>query len=159
MNAKYLDITQEQLMSVKPIDPANPKEYKLPIAYDSTTRLNNPVLTGVARTGNIVKVSWEYFDVGTGQYPNHDETFYRYLIEAWLCKAGKIVFSPSGWGPYGPNVPDGITVFANLQDEPGCTEPSHARLYLAWAHGYAGPTEIKPWPESESVLPTSTPTP
>ena len=159
MKAKYLDITPEELMSIKPIDLANPKEYKLPIAYDSTTRLNNPVVTGVARTGNTIKVNWEFFDVGKGQYPNHDETFYRYLIEAWLCKAGKIVFSPSGWGPYGPAVTDGITVFANLQDEPGCTEPSHARLYLAWAHGYAGPTEIKPWPESESVLPTSKPTP
>ena len=133
-------------MSVQPIDPANPDEYKLPIDYNSTTRLNDPVLKGAVRTGVNVRVSWEFFDVGKGQYPNHDEKFYRYLIEAWLCKAGKIVFSPSGWGPYGPDVTDGITVFADIQDEAGCTEPSHARLYLAWAHGYAGPTEITPWP-------------
>jgi hypothetical protein len=159
MNAKYVDITQEQLLSVQPIDPANPDQYKLPIAYDSTTLLNNPVVTSVTRTGNTVTVSWEFFDVGKGQYPNDDETFPRYLIEAWLCKAGKIVFTPSGWGPYGPGVTDGITVQASLQDEPGCTEPSHARLYLAWVHGYAGPSEIKPWPESETVLPISTPTP
>jgi hypothetical protein len=157
MNAKYLDITQEQLMSVKPIDPANPNEYKLPIDYNSTTRLTDPVLKGAARTGDTVRVSWEFFDVGKGQYPNHDEKFYRYLIEAWLCKAGKIVFSPSGWGPYGPDVTDGITVFADIQDESGCTEPSHARLYLAWAHGYAGPTEITPWPQNEIVLPSPTP--
>ena len=146
MDAKYLDITPEQLMSVKPIDPANPNEYKLPIDYLSTTKLTDPVLTDVTRTGDIVTVSWQFFDVGKGQYPNHNEAFYRYLIEAWLCKAGKIVFTPSGWGPYGPGVTDGMTVFAKLQDEPGCTEPSHGRLYLAWAHGYAGPTEIRPWP-------------
>jgi len=159
MDAKYLDITQEQLMSVKPIDPGNPNEYKLPIDYRSTTLLHDPVLTGVIRTGDTVRVSWEFFDVGEGQYPNHNEMFYRYLIEAWLCKAGKIVFSPSGWGPYGPQVTTGITVFANLQDEPGCTEPSHGRLYLAWAHGYAGPTEILSWPQNGIVpaTPTSTP--
>jgi hypothetical protein len=146
MDAKYLDITQEQLMSVKPIDPANPDEYKLPIDYLSTTKLIDPVVTDVTRAGNTVTVSWQFFDVGEGQYPNHNDAFYRYLIEAWLCKAGKIVFTPSGWGPYGPAVTDGMSVFAKLQDESGCTEPSHARLYLAWAHGYAGPTEIKPWP-------------
>ena len=146
MDAKYLDITQEQLMSVKPIDPANPNEYKLPIDYLSTTKLTDPVLTKVARTGASLTVTWQFFDVGEGQYPNHNEAFYRYLIEAWLCRAGKIVFTPSGWGPYGPDVTDGMSVFAKLQDEPGCTEPSHGRLYLAWAHGYAGPTEITPWP-------------
>jgi hypothetical protein len=159
MDAKYLDITQEQLMSVKPIDPANPNEYKLPIDYHSTTLLTDPVLTDVARKGDIVTVSWQFFDVGKGQYPNHNEAFYRYLIEAWLCKAGKIVFSPSGWGPYGPDVTDGMSVFARLQDEPGCTEPSHARLYLAWAHGYAGPSEIRPWPQNGIILSSPTPTP
>jgi hypothetical protein len=160
MDAKYLDITPEELMSVKPIDPMNPEEYTLPIDYFSKNRfLENPRITGVTRAGHVVTVNWEFFDVGEGEYPNGSETFYRYLIEAWLCKAGKIVFSPSGWGPYGPEVTDGITVFANLQDEPGCTEPSHARLYLAWVHGYAGPVEIRPWAQNEVILSTSTSTP
>jgi hypothetical protein len=159
MHSNYLDISSEQLMGVPPIDPANPNEYKLPIDYLSTTRLKDPVVTRVTRTGDTVTVSWEFFDVGEGQYPNHDERFYRYLIEAWLCKAGKIVFSPSGWGPYSPDVTNGMIVSARIQDEAGCTEPSHARLYLAWVHGYAGPTEIEPWPQSETVLPTTTPTP
>jgi hypothetical protein len=157
MDAKFLDITEEQLKSVPPVDPANPDQYELPIDYLSTTRLKDPVVTRVARTGDTVTVSWEFFDVGEGQYPNHNEMFYRYLIEAWLCKAGKIVFSPSGWGPYGPEVTNGVSVFANFQDEPGCTEPSRARLYLAWAHGYAGPTEVELWPQSETVLLTPTP--
>jgi hypothetical protein len=160
MDARFLDITQEQLMSVKPIDPANPDEYTLPIDYFSRNRfLEDPQIMSVTRSGDFVTVGWEYFDVGEGEYPNNSEMFYRYLIEAWLCKAGKIVFTPSGWGPYGPDVIDGITVSARLQDEPGCTEPSHGRLYLAWVHGYAGPVEISPWPQSEAVLPTLTPTP
>jgi hypothetical protein len=160
MDSRFLDITQEQLMSVQPIDPANPAEYHLPIAYDSIETLENPRITNVTRTGDIVTVSWEFFDVGEGQYPNHNENFPRYLIEAWLCKAGQIVFSPSGWGPYGPGVTDGVAVPpAQLIDEPGCTEPSHARLYLAWAHGYAGPVEIMPWPQRVAIVPTSTPTP
>lgn len=147
MDARYLDITPEQLMGVKPVDPANPQEYKLPIDRLSRGRLlADPEITGVIPADDAVTVSWRYFDVGEGEYPNHDENFYRYLIEAWLCRAGKIVFSPSGWGPYGPDVIDGAIVSARLENEPGCTEPSCARLYLAWAHGYVGPMEITPWP-------------
>jgi hypothetical protein len=158
MNAEYLDITREQLMSVKPIDPANPDEYKLPIDYFSgNRRLDDPHITGVTRAGDVVTVSWEYFDVGKGDYPNDSETFYRYLIEAWLCRSGKIVFSPSGWGPFGPNVVNGTSISANIQDEPECTEASHGRLYLAWKHGYVGPVEIRPWPHNGVILPTTTP--
>ncbi len=158
LNAKYLDITEAQLMSVQPIDPANPKMYKLPIDHISNHRyLTDPVVTDVVRAGDTVTVKWEFFDVGKGEFES--ETSPRYLIEAWVCRAGEIVFWPSGWGPYGPDVTDGMTVFANIQDETGCTAPSHARLYLAWKHGYVGPVEIKPWPQNETVLPASTPTP
>jgi GTPase SAR1 family protein len=146
MNAKYLDITEAQLMSVQPIDPNNPNQYQLPIDHQSIEYLQDPMVAGVSRAGASVTIQWKFFDVGKGQYPNHDEKFYRYLIEAWLCRGGEIVFSPSGWGPYPSDVTNGDIVFANLQDEPGCTEPSHGRLYLAWAHGYVGPTEITPWP-------------
>jgi hypothetical protein len=148
MDARYLDVTEEQLMSVPPIDPANPDEYKLPLNDRNSAYgvLQDPVVTGAVRTGDRVTVSWQFYDVGEGEYANHNKDFYRYLIEAWLCKNGEIVFTPSGWGPYGPDVIDGVTVSADLQDESGCTEPSHARLYLAWAHGYIGPVEIRPWP-------------
>ncbi len=146
MDAKYLDITEEQLLSVQPIDPNNPQQYRLPIDHQSIQYLQDPVITGVSRAGDKVTVQWDFFDVGKGQYPNHDEMFFRYLIEAWLCKGSKIVFTPSGWGPYSADVTAGDIVFADLTDEPGCSEPSHARLYLAWAHGYVGPVDITPWP-------------
>ena len=155
MDARFLDITPDQLMSVQPIDPANPDEYSLPIDYFSRNRfLDDPLVTGVERAGDNVSVRWEFFDVGEGEFEG--ETSYRYLIEAWVCRAGEIVFSPSGWGPYGPNVTDGMIVSADIQDETGCTQPSRARLYLAWVHGYAGPVEI-PWPQSETVLQTPAP--
>jgi hypothetical protein len=161
MDSKYLDITEEQLMSVPPIDPANPDEYKLPLNDRNSAYgiLQDPVVAGVSRTGDIVTVSWDFYDVGEGEYPNHNPDFYRYMIEAWLCKDGEIVFTPSGWGPFGQDVLNGMTVSAQLQDEAGCAEPSHARLYLAWAHGYIGPVEIRPWPQNGPVLPTATPTP
>jgi hypothetical protein len=158
MNAKYLDITPEQLMSVPPVDPNDPEQYNLPGDRISRGRtLEDPVVTSVTDTGSAVNINWEYFEVGPGEYPNHLESFYRYLIEAWVCRDGEIVFTPSGWGPYPPEVTDGMTVSAQIKDEPGCTEPSHARLYLAWAHGYVGPTEIKPWRQIGAA--PSTPTP
>ena len=161
MDSKYLDITQEQLMSVQPIDPMNPVEYKLPTNDRNSAYglLQDPVVTDVIRRGEIVRVFWKFYDVGKGEYPNHEERFYRYLIEAWLCKDGKLVFTPSGWGPYGPEVTNGATVFADLRDEAGCAEPSHARLYLAWAHGYVGPVEIRNWPQPAVINASSTSTP
>jgi hypothetical protein len=151
MHRRFLDVTEEQLMSVPPIDPANPDEYKLPTNDRNSAYgvLQDPVVTGAVRTGDRVTISWQFYDVGAGEYPNHNESFYRYLIEAWLCKSGELVFTPSGWGPYGPDVTEGMVVSANLQDEAGCMEPSHARLYLAWAHGYIGPVEIRDWPQNQ----------
>lgn len=58
-----------------------------------------------------------------------------YVIEAWICEAGEIVFKP-------------IAVYeavALVIDEPGCEEPSHARVLGAEKHGYTAPAEI-PWP-------------
>jgi hypothetical protein len=161
MDSRFLDITEEQLMSVKPIDPANPDEYQLPLNDRNSAYgiLEDPVVTDVIRTGEIVRVFWQFYDVGEGEYANHNADFYRYLIEAWLCKDGELVFTPSGSGPYGPDVTNGVSVFADLRDQAGCNEPSRARLYLAWAHGYIGPVEIRPWPQHAAIALTSTPTP
>ena len=58
-----------------------------------------------------------------------------YVIEAWICQEGEIVFTP---------IPAYQTV-ADVIDEPGCEEPSHARILAAEKHGYTSPVEI-PWP-------------
>jgi hypothetical protein len=146
MEAKYLDVSEAEVMSVEPVDP----DIYLPIESYYPAPSSWPTLDSVIRKDDkTVIVSWFFYDVPLGD--RESETSPRYLIEAWVCEAGKIVFRPTGW--YGS--------IASITDETGCTEPSHARLYLAWKHGYAGPVEVKPWPQSQTVLstPTLTPTP
>ena len=76
MNAKYLDITPEQLMSVPPVDPKDPEQYNLPGDRISRGRtLEDPVVTNVTDTGSAVNISWDYFEVGVGEYPNHLKEF------------------------------------------------------------------------------------
>lgn len=58
-----------------------------------------------------------------------------YVVEAWVCQNGEIVFTPIG--AYEP--------VALVIDEPGCDAPSHGRVLAAEKHGYTAPVEI-PWP-------------
>ncbi len=58
-----------------------------------------------------------------------------YVIEAWVCQDGEIVFTSIG----------AYQAVAEVIDEPGCEEPSHARILAAEKHGYTKPVEI-PWP-------------
>jgi len=68
-----------------------------------------------------------------------------YLIEAWLCQDGQLRFTPLHfWNPP-----------AFLHDEPGCLEPSSARIYTAEKHGYTTwvliniPSYLTPTPTPE----------
>jgi hypothetical protein len=36
----------------------------------------------------------------------------------------------------------------SVQDQTGCSEPSHARLFAAEKHGYTRPVEV-PWPAAQ----------
>jgi hypothetical protein len=90
-------------------------------------------LTGVAalREGDQVTISWQPVQLRAG-----DETAEApYLVEAWLCQAGELIFTPVG---------SHINI-VTVQDEPGCAEPSHARVYLVEKHGYTNWVEV-PWP-------------
>ena len=71
-----------------------------------------------------------------------------YLIEAFLCQEGQLRFTPLHfWSPP-----------AILHDEPGCLEPSSARIYTAEKHGYTTWVliVIPPYPSPTSA-PESTP--
>lgn len=87
------------------------------------------------RNGDEVTISWRAV-----QYRPGDETASPpYLVEAWVCRGGKIVFIPVG-------------VYQNtvvIQDEAGCQEPSRAQVLLAEKHGYTRPVEV-PWPPNEA---------
>ena len=90
-------------------------------------------LKGVSarRDGNMVTVFWSPLSLRAGD--NSEQT--PYVIEAWVCNEGKIVFTPVG--AYGSAV--------EIPDEIGCSEPSHGRITAAEKHGYTPFVEI-PWP-------------
>ncbi len=89
--------------------------------------------TGVSatRNGNEVTVIWNAVSYRAG-----DETASPpYLVEAWLCTGGELIFTPIG----------SYETAINVIDEPGCFEASHGRLYFVEKHGYTKWVEI-PWP-------------
>jgi hypothetical protein len=90
--------------------------------------------TGVSarREGDEVIVSWNPISLRAGD----DQAAARYVVEAWVCLAGQLTFTPVG----------SYIAQAVVPDEPGCSEPSHARLVAAEKHGYTLPVEI-PWPQ------------
>ena len=92
--------------------------------------------TGVSavRNGDEVTVFWNGITLRAG-----DETASApYLVEAWVCMDAQLVFTPLG--AYEPAV--------KIIDEPGCSEPSHGRVYIVEKHGYTNWVKI-PWPEHE----------
>jgi len=91
-------------------------------------------LTGVSavRSENNVTISWHPLIFLAGD----DSLQYPYLVEAWLCKDGQLTFTPIGtW--------DTMVV---VQDETGCSESSHARVYGVEKHGYTA-WVVVPWPQ------------
>jgi hypothetical protein len=91
-------------------------------------------LTGVSavRDGSMVIISWNSLLLRAGD----DSLQYPYLVEAWLCQDGPVSFFPIGsWD-----------TILTVQDDPGCDEASHARVYGVEKHGYTAWVNI-PWPE------------
>jgi hypothetical protein len=129
IKASLLDVTGD-IFSVDPYYGVLPySEYYPP-----------PVITGLTRKGDEVWIAWE--DVGMTA-----DKYRGYLIEAWLCVDGEIVFTPVHI--------DGT--FVILNDEAGCSEPSRARIYTAEKHGYSKWRNIG-WPQNEgTVTPTAKP--
>jgi len=93
-------------------------------------------LTGASarRDGSTVTVFWNPLVLRAGD----DSEQVPYLIEAWVCKNGEIQFTPTG----------SYQTAVKIIDEPGCSTPSHGRLYAAEKHGYTRWVKI-PWPTAE----------
>ncbi len=127
MNAKYMNVKGD-MTSVQPVDPA---QVVLP-----QSPYYGP-LTGVAaaRKGNQVTVSWDRLVLRAGD----DSLQFPYLVEAWVCVGGQIVFTPVG----------SYALQTNITDEAGCSTPSHARVYGVEKHGYTKWVEI-PWPQANA---------
>lgn len=92
-----------------------------------------PPLTGVSaqRQEHEVRVSWHGLALRAGD----DSEQVPYILEAWVCQQGEMVFRPVG-----SYRNDAVVV-----DEPGCGEPSHAFVTAAEKHGYTRRVAV-PWP-------------
>ncbi len=82
---------------------------------------------------NEITVSWVEVPVSLGDY--EDASMQTYIIEVWRCQDGQLIFDPLATR----------LAYTRFVDEPGCSEPSHGRVWVQEKHGYAGPAEI-PWP-------------
>jgi uncharacterized protein YraI len=125
VNAKFIAIEGDpQALPV-----VYPGEASLPVSpyYPPTAVL------GVTRTGNTVSVRW--LDIPLRAGDEEDETMLHYIVEVWRCEGGQIIFDPLATN-------DTTITFV---DEPGCSQPSHGRVFVQEKHGFAGPTDI-PWP-------------
>ncbi len=97
-------------------------------------------LSGVtaARAGDEVTLTWNGLDLRAGD----DSLQAPYVVEAWVCQDGQQVFTPLG----------AYQTRLTITDQPGCAEPSHARLLAAEKHGYTPPVEV-PWPPAPTPAP------
>lgn len=97
-----------------------------------------PTNVRASRNGDEVMIAWDPVWMTEDDYRG-------YLIEAWLCQDGQLIFTP---------VRSDETLLV-LRDEAGCSEKSGGRLYTAEKHGYTRWVLI-PWPPHEA---TPSPTP
>jgi len=81
------------------------------------------------RQGNQVTIAWEPI------WRTEDDDR-GYLIEANLCQGGSLT-----WLAVQTN-----TNTYTFTDEPGCSTPSSALLYVVEKHGYTDPIQVLPWP-------------
>jgi hypothetical protein len=125
MNMEWMDV-QGDINLVQPIDPL---EVKLP----QSPYYGALIWVKATRSGDDVTVAWEEL----GMSPGDDSEQEPYLVEAWVCRDGKLTFVPIG----------AYYTETTIEDEPGCSELSFGRVYGVEKHGYTKPREI-PWPQA-----------
>jgi hypothetical protein len=112
-----------------------------------TTVYTPPPAVSANRVGNDVTIFWLPVAMSEQDYNG-------YLIEAWVCQGGQQVFVPMKYfTSYDKNT--GMMA-VKITDEPGCSEPSSARIYTAMTTAYSSPKEI-PWKPATTVTEIATP--
>jgi hypothetical protein len=96
-----------------------------------------PPAVSTNRVGNDVTVFWL-------PVPMTVDDYHGYLIEAWVCQGGKQVFVPKAYVTSFDKNDSMIAV--KITDEPGCLEPSSARIYTVNTKGYSTWKTV-PWPK------------
>jgi hypothetical protein len=128
VNAKYVKLDGD----VASLESYYPDE-RAPLISFEHPRFPPPADVSASRDGDRVYIAWVGYTLAPGDRESENSPVY--LIEAWTCQGGRIVFSPIG----------AYQEFESVRDESGCSEPSHGRVYVAHKDGYIGPVEI-PWP-------------
>lgn len=126
MNLEWMDV-QGDINQVQPVDPLKVKRPWSPF-YDGLSWVT------ATRSGDEVTVSWAPLVLRAGD----DSEQEPYLLEAWVCRAGKLTFVPVG----------AYQTTTSVVDEPGCSEPSFGRIYGVEKHGYTKYLKID-WPQAE----------
>jgi hypothetical protein len=127
VNAKYIQLNGD----VSSLEPYYPD--KAPLLLFRHPSFPPPTDVSAERQGDQVNISWTGYTLALGDRESGNSPVY--LVEAWTCRGGKIVFTPIG----------AYEEFASVKDEAGCSEPSHGQVFVAHKDGYVGPVEI-PWP-------------
>jgi hypothetical protein len=91
-------------------------------------------MSGVSasRDENTVTVGYNGLRLRAGD----DSEQTPYLLEAWVCQNGEFVFTAEG----------SYSFAIEVQDEPGCSQPSHGRVAAAEKHGYTPFVDVE-WPD------------
>lgn len=112
------------------VQPVHMDDIRLPISpyYAS------PGGVSARRDGDIVTVFWNALVLRAGD----DSEQTPYIVEAWVCQGGQMVFVPAG----------AYQAAVKITDEPGCASPSHAWFVAAEKHGYTRRVAV-PWPVAE----------
>jgi hypothetical protein len=111
----------------------------LPVVYPGVAKL--PIspyypptgVRSVVRKNDQVTVEW--LDIPLRAGDEEDAFMQHYIVEVWRCENGHLLFEPL------PTNDVSVTFI----DQPGCTLPSHGRIFVQEKHGFSGPTDI-PWP-------------
>ena len=127
VNSKYLDMDQD-LACLESYYPN-----KVTLIIFPTNLFPAPSNVQAERSGTNVSIYWTGYNLALAD--RESATSPRYLLELWTCQGGELVFTPLGTSDE----------YADILDEPGCSEPSHGHVFLAHKSGYIGPSII-PWP-------------
>lgn len=115
-----------------------------PVLTPYTALYPAPPAASASRQGNTVTIFW--LPVAMSQ-----QDFNGYLIEAWVCQGGQLVFVPKN--PATSFDKNNKMMAISVTDEPGCSTPSSARVYAVTTSAYTKPINVLPWP----AAPTPTP--
>lgn len=126
VNDEYIQIDGDPL-SLPIVYPGIAKLPKSPY-YPPTT-----VRSATRDEKNQVTVEWRDIPLRAGD--EEDVSMLHYIIEVWRCQGGQYIFDPLATND----------LSITFVDEPGCSQPSHGRIFVQEKHGFAGPTDI-PWP-------------